>query len=163
VTKPTITESFYIGTDKGWCGMAADLRAEDSPGYCRVDLLDTNGNLIRTVATATSAFNKDFELAGHSAYRLKITTQNFMCGAKVCELSDSPSAFTGSSGGSSSSLSRSTRAPSEIASGSREVWVNNKTHVYHFPGCRWYGNTVEGHYASAAEARAEGATLDEKE
>ena len=37
---------------------------------------------------------------------------------------------------------RQARTPAAASSG--QVWVNSKTGVYHFPGERWYGNTVEG-------------------
>ena len=36
------------------------------------------------------------------------------------------------------------------------VWVNTNTGVYHYPGTRWYGNTVAGRYISEEDAIAEG-------
>jgi hypothetical protein len=36
------------------------------------------------------------------------------------------------------------------------VWVNTNTGVYHYPGTRWYGNTVEGRYISEEDAISEG-------
>lgn len=36
------------------------------------------------------------------------------------------------------------------------VWVNTRSHVYHCPGTRWYGNTKQGKYLSESEAQKEG-------
>ena len=36
------------------------------------------------------------------------------------------------------------------------VWVNIPSHIYHFPGSRWYGRTGSGKYVSEADAIAEG-------
>jgi hypothetical protein len=36
------------------------------------------------------------------------------------------------------------------------VWVNTNSGVYHYPGTRWYGNTVAGRYISEEDAIAEG-------
>jgi hypothetical protein len=36
------------------------------------------------------------------------------------------------------------------------VWVNTNTGVYHYPGTRWYGNTVAGRYISEEDAIGEG-------
>jgi hypothetical protein len=36
------------------------------------------------------------------------------------------------------------------------VWLNIPTHVYHFKGMRWYGNTKSGAYMCRKEADAEG-------
>ena len=36
------------------------------------------------------------------------------------------------------------------------VWVNTRSHVYHYPGQRWYGHTVEGKYMKEEDAIAEG-------
>lgn len=36
------------------------------------------------------------------------------------------------------------------------VWVNTRSHVYHCPGTRWYGNTKQGKYLSESEALREG-------
>lgn len=46
------------------------------------------------------------------------------------------------------------QAPSAQSSG--QVWVNTKTGVYHFPGTRWYGTTVEGQYMSEDQAKQSG-------
>lgn len=48
--------------------------------------------------------------------------------------------------------------PMAQGGGSGQVWVNDKTNIYHFPGTRFYGKTKQGHYASESEARASGAT-----
>jgi hypothetical protein len=36
------------------------------------------------------------------------------------------------------------------------VWVNDKSHVYHFPGTRDYGNTKHGEYMCEADAQSAG-------
>jgi hypothetical protein len=36
------------------------------------------------------------------------------------------------------------------------VWVNTDTHVYHYPGQRWYQNTKHGKLIDEADAIAEG-------
>jgi hypothetical protein len=36
------------------------------------------------------------------------------------------------------------------------VWLNIPTHIYHFKGMRWYGNTKGGAYVCRKEADAEG-------
>jgi hypothetical protein len=36
------------------------------------------------------------------------------------------------------------------------VWVNTDTHVYHYPGQRWYQNTQHGKLIDEADAIAEG-------
>ena len=36
------------------------------------------------------------------------------------------------------------------------VWVNTKSHIYHYPGQRWYGHTQDGKYMQEADAIAEG-------
>ena len=44
------------------------------------------------------------------------------------------------------------------------VWVNTRSHIYHFPGYRWYGATTQGKYTSERDAEAEGnrAALNER-
>ena len=39
---------------------------------------------------------------------------------------------------------------------STKVWVNTKSHVYHCPGTRYYGNTKNGDYMTQAEAQKMG-------
>jgi hypothetical protein len=36
------------------------------------------------------------------------------------------------------------------------VWLNIPTHIYHFKGMRWYGQTKNGAYVCRAEADEEG-------
>ena len=36
------------------------------------------------------------------------------------------------------------------------VWVNDKSHIYHFPGTHDYGNTKRGEYMFEADAQAAG-------
>ncbi len=43
-----------------------------------------------------------------------------------------------------------------------QVWVNNRTHVYHMPGSRWYGNTANGQYMSEPDAIAAGNRRSER-
>ena len=40
--------------------------------------------------------------------------------------------------------------------GDIKVWVNTKSHVYHCPGTRWYGNTKRGKYMTQEEALLSG-------
>jgi hypothetical protein len=40
--------------------------------------------------------------------------------------------------------------------GDTVVWLNIPTHIYHFKGMRWYGNTKMGVYVCRKEADAEG-------
>lgn len=44
------------------------------------------------------------------------------------------------------------------------VWVDTRSHIYHFPGSFWYGTTIQGKYASEQDALAEGnrAALNER-
>jgi hypothetical protein len=39
---------------------------------------------------------------------------------------------------------------------SAKVWVNTKSHVYHCPGTRYYGNTKNGAYMTQADAQKNG-------
>jgi hypothetical protein len=39
---------------------------------------------------------------------------------------------------------------------SAKVWVNTKSHVYHCPGTRYYGNTKSGEYMTQADAQKRG-------
>ena len=50
------------------------------------------------------------------------------------------------------------------AAGLGIVWVNTRSHIYHFPGYRWYGTTIQGKYTSERDALAEGdrAALNER-
>ena len=44
-----------------------------------------------------------------------------------------------------------TRCPTDTV-----VWVNTKSHVYHFAGTRSYGNTKQGTYMCEADAKGAG-------
>jgi hypothetical protein len=48
--------------------------------------------------------------------------------------------------------------------GATVVWVNEHSHIYHFPGTRDYGNTKRGEYMCEADAEAAGnrAAMNEK-
>lgn len=48
------------------------------------------------------------------------------------------------------------RAPSPVPDESPRVWVNTDSGVYHYPHCRWYGNTNYGSYMSEKQAVASG-------
>ena len=56
--------------------------------------------------------------------------------------------------------SKEGRAASEklaqSVSGNVKVWVNTKSHVYHCPGARWYGNTKRGKFMEEGEALSAG-------
>jgi hypothetical protein len=54
-------------------------------------------------------------------------------------------------GGSSSAQEAQYRCP-----GSTVVWVNEHSHIYHFPGTRDYGHTKSGAYMCEAEAQGSG-------
>ena len=54
-------------------------------------------------------------------------------------------------GGSGSAQDAQIRCP-----GSTVVWVNEHSHIYHFPGTRDYGRTTSGAYMCEAEAQASG-------
>jgi hypothetical protein len=56
-----------------------------------------------------------------------------------------------SAGGSASPQEAQYRCP-----GSTVVWVNEHSHIYHFPGTRDYGNTKSGAYMCEAEAQTAG-------
>ena len=36
------------------------------------------------------------------------------------------------------------------------VWVNTRSKVYHYPGYRWYGTTLQGKFTSETDAVVEG-------
>jgi hypothetical protein len=40
--------------------------------------------------------------------------------------------------------------------GATVVWVNENSHIYHFPGTRDYGNTKRGVYMCESDAQAAG-------
>ena len=42
------------------------------------------------------------------------------------------------------------------AQGRALVWVNTNSHIYHYPGQRWYGHTIQGKYMKESDAIAEG-------
>lgn len=44
------------------------------------------------------------------------------------------------------------------------VWVDTRSHIYHFPGSFWYGATIQGKYMREEDALAEGsrAALNER-
>jgi hypothetical protein len=46
--------------------------------------------------------------------------------------------------------------PSDRCPGSTVVWVNEHSHIYHFPGARDYGHTKSGAYMCEAEAQTSG-------
>jgi hypothetical protein len=63
-----------------------------------------------------------------------------------------PAGGAASTGGASVSAQQAQyRCP-----GSTVVWVNEHSHVYHFPGTRDYGNTKQGAYMCEADAQASG-------
>jgi hypothetical protein len=63
-----------------------------------------------------------------------------------------PAGPAGSTGGGSASAQQAQyRCP-----GSTVVWVNEHSHIYHFPGTRDYGNTKSGAYMCEADAQASG-------
>ena len=53
---------------------------------------------------------------------------------------------------------RSDPAPPPVSScpGDRVVWVNTRSHVYHFPGQTWFGHTKFGKYECQHDADTEG-------
>jgi hypothetical protein len=47
--------------------------------------------------------------------------------------------------------------------GATVVWVNEKSHIYHFPGTHDYGNTKRGAYMCEADAQAAGNSATKNE
>jgi len=58
---------------------------------------------------------------------------------------------TSTEGGFASAQEAQDRCP-----GSTVVWVNEHSHIYHFPGTRDYGHTKSGAYLCEAEAQTSG-------
>jgi hypothetical protein len=52
--------------------------------------------------------------------------------------------------------SASAQAVQNRCPGGTVVWVNDKSHIYHFPGTHDYGNTKRGEYMCEADAEAAG-------
>ena len=52
--------------------------------------------------------------------------------------------------------SASAQQPQYRCPGATVVWVNEKSHIYHFPGTHDYGNTKRGAYMCEADAQAAG-------
>ena len=50
----------------------------------------------------------------------------------------------------------SAEQPTPQGNPSTKVWVNTKSHVYHCPGTRYYGNTKNGEYMTQADAQSKG-------
>ena len=49
-----------------------------------------------------------------------------------------------------------TARPNISCSGDRIVWVNTRSHVYHYQGGTWFGHTKHGRFECERQARAEG-------
>lgn len=49
-----------------------------------------------------------------------------------------------------------TPPPASTCPGDQVVWVNTRSHIYHFPGQTWFGHTKEGKYLCRHAADQEG-------
>ena len=49
-----------------------------------------------------------------------------------------------------------TQITPQVAAQRGLVWVNRKTQIYHRPGSKWFGGTVDGFYLSEAQAQSQG-------
>ena len=90
----------------------------------------------------------------------RMIATNWIAAYKKVFGSDQPvSKFRGSQSGTLAAAKRrhaprQARTPAAASSG--QVWVNLKTGIYHYPGERWYGNTVEGQYMAEDAAKKAG-------
>lgn len=48
------------------------------------------------------------------------------------------------------------KTPDITCDGDRVVWGNHLTHVYHYEGAKWYGNTADGEFMCEKDAKKEG-------
>ena len=62
----------------------------------------------------------------------------------------------GASAAMHSAASEQRSSPRQSHAANAPVWVNTRSHIYHYPGQRWYGHTVERRYMSEADAIKEG-------
>ena len=69
-----------------------------------------------------------------------------------------PAAAAPAGNGSASEAQAKAKCPADIV-----VWVNTKSHIYHFAGNRDYGNTKQGEYLCEAAAKAAGDRAAENE
>jgi hypothetical protein len=67
-----------------------------------------------------------------------------------------PAAPSAGSSASTGGASASAQQAQYRCPGSTVVWVNEHSHIYHFPGTRDYGNTKSGAYMCEAEAQTSG-------
>ena len=67
-----------------------------------------------------------------------------------------PAAPPAGSAASTGSGSASAQEAQDRCPGSTVVWVNEHSHIYHFPGTRDYGHTKSGAYMCEAEAQTSG-------
>jgi hypothetical protein len=67
-----------------------------------------------------------------------------------------PAAQPAGSAASTESGSASAQEAQYRCPGSTVVWVNEHSHIYHFPGTRDYGRTKSGAYMCEAEAQSSG-------
>ncbi len=76
-----------------------------------------------------------------------------------------PAAPPAGSAASTGSGSASAQEAQDRCRGSIVVWVNEHSHIYHFPGTRDYGHTKSGAYMCEAEAQTSGnrAAMNERQ
>ncbi|SDR30184.1 hypothetical protein SAMN05444161_2682 [Rhizobiales bacterium GAS191] len=73
------------------------------------------------------------------------------CAGKASKHKPGPMGMATSAGEFSTATQAKAHCPSDTV-----VWVNTKSHIYHFAGTRGYGSTKQGAYMCQAEAKSAG-------
>ena len=165
------TRLFRVRTRKWvmiWVGGPDD---NDKPHALRIDLFNAKGQLVKTLVDSTE-ISGTVDVAGSGTYYLRIHSLNSSYSIEVDEDHYSDNDSDASTATNSRSLVESfpvrgaaRRVPTSpqfssptLRNLSGEVWVNDKTQIYHYPGTRWFKNTHDGHLMSEAAAIGAGYT-----